>query len=130
MKTHSIEWSPINTENSQIVLNPARQLQRILRLATKTFLAVVPALAVIVGATWLVNQPGEVVYLQALIWALGFVFVGLAVEAESAEMALLHLATGIALPVLAWLSAQVAIELVVVAATLVAAWVAAAILRR
>lgn len=130
MKTHSIEWSPIHTENSQIVLNPARQLQRILSLATKTFLALVPALAVVVGATWLVNQPAEVVYLQALIWALGFVFVGLAVEAESAEMALLHLATGIALPVLAWLSAQVAIELVVVAATLVAAWVAAAILRR
>ena len=86
--------------------------------------------AVVVGATWLVNQPGEVVYLQALLWALGFVFVGLAVEAESAEMALLNLATGIALPVLAWLSAGVAIELAVVAATLVAAWVAAAILRR
>jgi hypothetical protein len=32
--------------------------------------------------------------------------------------------------VLAWLSTEVAIELAVVAATLVAAWVAAAILRR
>jgi hypothetical protein len=130
MKTHSIEWSPIHTGNRQVVLNPARQLQGLLRLATKTFLALVPALAVVVGATWLVNQPGEVVYLQALLWALGFVFVGLAIEAESAEMALLNLATGIALPVLAWLSDQVAIELAVVAATLVAAWVAAAILRR
>ena len=130
MKTHSIEWSPIPTRDSRIVLNPTRQLQGLLRLATRTFLALVPALAIVVGAAWLVTLPNSVLYLQALIAAMGFVFLGLAIESESAEMAILTFATGIALPVLAWLSSHVAVELAIVGATLVAAWVAAAILRR
>jgi hypothetical protein len=71
-----------------------------------------------------------VLYLQVLTWASGFVFLGLAVESESAELSILNLATGIALPVLALLSSRFAVELTIVAAALVAAWVAAAILRR
>jgi hypothetical protein len=38
--------------------------------------------------------------------------------------------TGIALPVLAFLSSRVATELAIVAATLVAAWIVAALVRR
>jgi hypothetical protein len=130
MKTHSIEWSPIHTRDNAALLSPARHLQRFSRLASKAFLALVPALAIVVGAAWLVTLPNAVLYLQVLTWASGFVFLGLAVEAESAELSILNLATGIALPVLALLSSRFAIELTIVAAALVAAWVAAAILRR
>ena len=130
MKTHSIEWSPIQTRERVVALNPARQLQGILRLATKAFFALVPALAIVVGAAWLVTLTDAVLYLQALTWASGFIFLGLAVESESAELSILNLATGIALPVLALLSSRFAVELMIVAAALVAAWVAAAILRR
>jgi hypothetical protein len=58
------------------------------------------------------------------------VFLGLALESESAEVSVLNLVTGLALPALALLSSRIAIEFVIVAATLVAAWVAAGILRR
>jgi len=130
MKTHSIEWSPVVTQNRRIALNPLGQMGNLLALATKALLALVSALALLVAATWLVTLPDQVVYLQATIWAAGFVFIGIAIESESAEAAILGLATGIALPVLAFLSSSVAVEFIVVAATLVAAWIAAAILRR
>jgi predicted branched-subunit amino acid permease len=65
-----------------------------------------------------------------MTWAAGFVFVGLAIESESAEASILSLATGIVLPVLAALSARLAPELLLVAAALIAAWIATAILRR
>jgi len=130
MKTHSIEWSPVVTLNRRIALNPLGQLRNLLALATKASLALVSALALVVAATWLVTLPDQVVYLQATIWVAGFVFIGIAIESESAEAAILGLATGIALPVLAFLSSGVAVEFIVVAATLVAAWIAAAILRR
>lgn len=130
MKTYSIEWPPINLPSSHVILTPVRRLPAVLRLATKAFLALVPALAIIVAATWLVTLPEQVIYLQATIWAAGFVFLGLALESESAEVSILNLATGIALPGLALLSSHIAIEFVIVAATLVAAWAAAGIMRK
>ena len=130
MKTYSIEWTPVISRESHVIINPIRQLPGVLKLATRALLALLPAVAISLGATWLVTLPEHVVFLQAALGAAGFVFFGLALEAESVESSILNLATGIALPVLALLSSQVAIEFAIVAATLVAAWVAAAILRR
>jgi hypothetical protein len=130
MKSHTIEWTPFHTRDSRIVLTSPRPLQGILGLAARGLSATVAALALVVGAAWMVNQPEVVMYLQALTWAGGFVFLALAVEADSPRAALLHLATGITLPILAWLSSREAAELSIVAAALVAAWVFAAILRR
>ena len=126
MKTHTIEWTNINNTATR---NPVGRLNNALSLATKAFLAVVPALAIVVAAAWLVTAPGLVVYLQATLWASGFVFMGLAIDSEKPAPAL-SLATGIALPILAVLSSRVAVEIAIVAAALVAAWVAAAIWRR
>jgi hypothetical protein len=130
MKTHSIEWSSIGAPDSQVVLDPVKQLSKVMSLASRALLALVPALAIVVGAAWLITLPDLALFLQASIWAGGFIFLGLAIEAETAELSILNLATGIALPVLALLSSRAGLELVIVAATLVAAWVAAGILRR
>ena len=89
----------------------------------------VPALALVVASAWLVSMPDLVVYLQATLWASGFVFLGLAIDTEPPANGL-SLLSGIALPVLAVLSSRVAVELAIVATALVAAWVAAAIWRR
>ena len=126
MKTHTIEWTNINNTTAR---NPVGRLNSALSLATKVFLALVPALAIVVAATWLVTAPGLVVYLQATLWASGFVFMGLAIDSEKPAPGL-SLATGIALPILAVLSSRVAVEIAIVAAALVAAWVATAIWRR
>ena len=129
MKTQTIEWTNIDQHNTTTARNPIGSLNSALSQATKVFLALVPALAIVVAATWLIAAPGLVVYLQATLWASGFVFLGLAIDSEKPVPGL-SLATGIALPVLAVLSSRVAVEIAIVAAVLVAAWVAAAIWRR
>lgn len=136
MKTHAIEWSPIQGRDSRIVLNPGyshslpRKLHGVLSLAARALLALAAAAAVVVAAAWLVTLPQFAPYLQAAIWAGGFVFVALAVEADSPLTAILLLATGIAMPALAWLSSRMAVELALVAVALVAVWAAVAIFRR
>ena len=138
MKTHAIEWSHVGQQDNRIALNPTRELPRSLQrsvpgalnLATRALLAVVVAAGLVVAAAWLVTLPAQVVYLQAALWAGGFVFVALAVESDSPLAALLQLAIGIAMPVLAWLSSRMAVELAIVAAVLVAAWAVVAIFRR
>jgi hypothetical protein len=129
MKTQSIEWTNINNRGATITGNPVGRLNSAMSLVTKAFLALVPAVAIVVGAAWLITAPDLVVYLQATLWASGFVFLGLAIDSEK-SVASLSLVTGIALPVLAVLSSRVAVEIAIVAAVLVAAWVAAAIWRR
>ena len=129
MKTHTIEWTNINLHGTTTARNPVGRLNSAMSLATKVFLALVPALAIVVAAAWLITVPDLVVYLQATLWASGFVFLGLAIDSEK-FVAGLSLASGVALPVLAVLSSRVAVEIAIVAAALVAAWVAAAIWRR
>jgi hypothetical protein len=80
----------------------------------------------VIGAAWLVTQQNLVIYLQAALWASGFVFFGLALDLKKAAIGL-SLATGFALPLLAWLSSNVAVEFSIIAVVLVAAWVATAI---
>ena len=129
MKTHSIEWSHSNTSQNLAIMDSASKLNRVLHLAGKGFVALVPALAIIVGAAWAVTVPSLELFLQATIWTSGFVFLGLALESDGATAGL-ALATGLMLPILALLSESVAGEFTIVAAALIAAWIAAAILRR
>lgn len=138
MKTQAIEWSYAERRDGRIAPEPASTLPRslpheldgALSLLSRILLAAVSALVILVGTAWLVTLPQHVLYLQAAIWAGGLVFVALAVESDSPLAATLQLATGIALPVLAWLSSRMAVELAIVAAALVAAWAVAAILKR
>lgn len=126
----AIEWPTFHTRDSHTVLTSPRPLHGILGMTAKVLLALAPALALVVGAAWLASAPHLVVYLQVLAWTGGFVFLALAVEADSPYDAIANLALGLALPLLAWLSSRFAVELVIVAAALVAVWVGAAILRR
>ena len=130
MKTQAIEWNEQIAAPKSGTLNPAKKLNSATRLLDRCFLAAAPALALIVGAALLVSMPDLVVYLQAALWASGFVFFGLALDSEKATLGLLNLATGIAVMALALLSSYFAVELLIVAVTIVAAWVATAILRR
>ncbi len=126
MKTHSIALPRIDSTSKSRAMEPARKLSHVLCIASKAFVAAVPALTLVVGAAWLITVPELVLYLQATLWALGFVFLGLAIDSEKPGN-FLALATGITLPVLAMLSSFVAVEIAVVAAALVAAWIAALI---
>lgn len=112
------------------LLAQARGLEIVAMLATRAAVALIPALAIVVAAALAVTTPGMAVYLQAALWASGFLFIALAMESDSPADAGINLVVGIALPVLTWLSARLAPELAVAAAALVAAWVAVAIVKR
>jgi len=86
------------------------------------------ALAVIVGAAWLIAAPDLAAYLQAFLWGAGFIFLGIAVDAPR-PVSTLALVTGLALPSLAMISSQVAVEIAIVAVAILAAWTALAIWR-
>lgn len=108
----------------------ARGLEILATLTTRAAVALVPALAIVVAAALAVANPDLAIYLQAALWTGGFLFIALAMESDSPLGAILNFGIGIALPVLSLLSAQVAAELAVAAAALVAAWVAVAVFRR
>lgn len=128
MKAQTIEWTNPDHSPGMARYNPVAALNTVMQLAARGFLALVPALAIVVAAAWLVAAPDLVVYLQATLWASGFVFLGLAIDTEAPANGL-SLLTAIALPVLTLLSAQLAVELAVAAATLVAVWLAITIWR-
>ncbi len=128
MRTQTIEWFQNDLPSKTAIAGSVRTLNRILCLAAKGFTALVPALAIVVGTAWAITLPGLEQFLQASLWASGFVFLALAIDSEKPTIGWL-LATGIALPVLALLSSFVAGEFAIVAAVIVAAWMAAATLR-
>jgi hypothetical protein len=109
------------------LLAQARGLEIVAALATRLAVALLPALAIVIGSVLAVSTPGMEVYLQALLWTGGFLFYGRAFDAGRPHVAALLVVTGIAVQALAWVSDRLAPELAVAAATLVAAWVAAII---
>lgn len=129
MKARAIEWTVTEQGTRLNAGNTVATLNSTLRLAARGFMALIPALSLVVASAWLVTAPDLVVYLQATLWASGFVFLGLAIDTEPPANGL-SLLSGIALPVLAMLSSRLAVELAIVATALVAAWIAAAIWRR
>ena len=128
MRTQTVEWFQNDLPSETAIAGSVRTMNRILCLAAKGFTALVPALAIVVGTAWAITLPGLEQFLQASLWASGFVFLALAIDSEKPTIGWL-LATGIALPVLALLSSFVAGEFAIVAAVIVAAWMAAATLR-
>jgi len=129
MKSHAIEWTHLENTGRSPIINPAKNIDSATRLVSRGFLALVPALVLIVGSAWLITIPSLVIFLHATIWTSGLVFFGLALDSNKATVAL-SIATGFALPALALLSSNVSLEFSVVAATIVAAWLAVAVWRR
>jgi hypothetical protein len=124
MKTHAIEWSSLEGHDAARRAVSTVGIARALKLAARALLAVLPAAATVVAAAWLAAAPDTAVYLQATLWASGFVFLGLAFDGP-ARLSTLYIATGIGLPLLALLSSGVATEFAIVAAAWGATWIAA-----
>ena len=124
----NIEWPTAKAASSSKTWDTNLPLNRVTHFSTRLLLAAVPALGMIVAASWAIGSEGTAAVLQAAMWASGFVFLALAIETRKASFSALLL-TGLALPVLALMSAHVATEFAIVAATLVAGWTVAAIFK-
>ncbi|MGH8035257.1 MAG: hypothetical protein ACREO9_08540, partial [Lysobacterales bacterium] len=103
-------------------------VKTLLRLGPRLLLAAVPVSAILAGSAWAIGSFNSAIVLQAMNWVAGFIFLALAMETRKPNFEGLLL-TGLALPVLALLSANVTVEFAIVGAALVAGWVAAAILK-
>lgn len=129
MKAHSIEWSQPEPYENSIDLESIWRINDALSWAARVFVALVPAMALVVAAVWVVSLPQWILYFQVSVWAMGFVFLGLALDSRRFSISGLHILSGLALFLLAWLSRNLGGEFLIVAAVLVAAWVAAALFR-
>ena len=129
MKSHSIEWTFSDLTASAPRSRPVVRFHGLNRLVSRTLVAALPALAIVLAAVWLASTPALAIYLQATLWASGFLFFGLALDAGH-RTAVAALLSGIALLLLAYLSSSVAIEFAIIAAAIAAAWTATAVFRR
>lgn len=143
MKSQSINWSINQTHSnnvgshlqgnnkpdsavvSQLVSSTIESItQHVVRASIATMVVV----AILIAAIWASEFLAASGLVQAMIWASGFVFLALAVEARAAHFKPL-LATGLGLAVLALLSTAESMEFTILAAVLIAAWSAWAILQ-
>ena len=122
MKAHSIDWSHLEPYENSLDLKAAQRLAGVLTIGGRVFRAVVPAMAIIMAAAWLIAQPALLLYLQVSVWSAGFVFLALALDSLPARTAALHLISGLAMFALAAFSGNGASELLVVGAAVVAVW--------
>jgi hypothetical protein len=130
MKTHTLEWTDISTTDKAVRSALLPRLDASIRMAARLLFAAVPVSLLVVGAAWAITVPQFAMILEAAVWASGFLFLALAVESGPDAKFGWAIASGLVLPVLAVLSSRVAGEFLVVAAVVLATWVAVLILKR
>jgi hypothetical protein len=129
MKTHALNW---RCDTWFLKRKAAWTLKldtgKTLRAVLLILAAILPAALVSIATLWAISA-GAAQFVSALYWAGGFIFLALMVENEDGYRT--YLATsGLGLMTLAWLSSRVAPEFGVLAGFLVAAWLAAPVVRR
>ena len=127
MKAQSIQWTTSPANRQLLAKTGGKGLVSLTRIITKSFIATVGALAVLAGTAVVVSMPQFDNYLQASLWALGLIFLALAVETRKP---LAYAISGLVLPAIALLSYNVATEWAMVAAAVLAAWVVYAVYRK
>ena len=90
--------------------------------------AVTAATTVVMLSIWLAGMEINNI-LGAAIWGVGFLFLGLALDNRE-PTALLQLATGVTLLIMAWLQNTVSPDFIIVSGVLVAIWVATTVFKR
>ena len=128
MKTYALNYQPeipaVLTKNRGSNLDSGSVLQVVLLILAATL----PVAVVTVLTLWAVSI-GALEYAAALYWTSGFIFLALMLENENGHQAILA-GSGISVMMLAWLSSRVAPEFGILAGFLLAAWVAAPVVRR
>jgi hypothetical protein len=148
-QTHEINWSASNTQAGNRSTTPARKgftvvqshsptaigtaalaavLSSSLQKAAKAAIATLAMSAILLAAAWVSEALASSGVAQAMIWASSFVFLALAVD-SSYPRSLPLLGTGAVLGVLALLGSPDHPEFTILAAAVIAAWIAWTILR-
>ena len=129
MKTQTATFRAIETTRGHFLPDLRQQTTALTQRLLRGLLAGASAMALLVAAIWAASDPSLATYLAVGIWGAGFVFFALAVDAGSRWSVPLVL-SGMTLPALAVLGDHIAAEFSMLAAVIVAAWLAAWIYRR
>ena len=86
------------------------------------------AVAIVLLSVWVAGLEFSTI-IDAGIWGVGLIFLGLAVDNDE-PIAFLQLTSGIVLLALAWLQYSVSADYIIVSGVVVAAWVAFAMFKR
>jgi hypothetical protein len=130
MNTQSIYQPQFFNPTSTGPRGPVTALYLYAHLAAKGFTAVALCLVLLTGSIWAITEPEFTPYLQALNWSASFVFLAIAFDAQRSSIALMALATGIAVQIFTGLSAHFGPGFVLLGTPLMAAWLTMAIFRR
>jgi hypothetical protein len=127
MDTRSVNWT-----HGRPCVEPGipatLKLNRALSEAAGMLAFALCALAVIAATGWAISLPALIPFVQASVWAGGFVFLGLALDSGESSFGL-YLLSGFGLLGLALLSSFVAPEFLVLGSALSAAWLTAKVYR-
>ena len=127
MKTFT---TPIQ-ENRKALAAAGQQIIPAVLVSSREILAVLSAAtaatAIVLLSVWVAGMEVTDI-VGATTWGLAFIFIGLAVDNRE-PTAILQLATGIALVVLAWLQGSISADFTIASGVLVASWLAAVIFR-
>jgi hypothetical protein len=127
MKAQSINWTSTSGIGSSVGQSTAQRLASLTMMVGKAFTATVGGLAVLVGMAVAISMPQFDNYVLAGLWAAGFIFLALAIEARKP---LAFAVTGLALPAIALASYSWATEWAMTAAAILAAWLVYAVYRK
>ena len=122
----SSEYLQVDAPGRTSITPVVKKLASALHQAAKVISIPALTMAIVAGVFETIMTPGLEIILQAGLFVSGFLFLALAVDAEKASTGWLLAATGIALPVLAWLSTDGSRAFTFAAVLLIALWVTAA----
>lgn len=129
METLSLRWFSPTTRRAQHSATFAVHPMEIARQALRWSVAGSVAMALTLVATWAAITPAVDQFLAAGLWASGFVFFALALEVGIRKI-VPYVLTGLALPVLAVMGMELAAGFSILAAAVIAVWLAVWIGRR
>jgi hypothetical protein len=130
MNTQSIYQPQIFNPTSTGPRGSATALYNYAHNVAKGFTAIALCLVLLTASIWAITEPGFTQYLQALNWSVSFVFLAIAFDTQRSSVALMALATGIAVLVFTGLSAHFYPGFVLLGTPLMAVWLTMAIFKR
>lgn len=123
MESLSLRWFTSGKRSAESAVTFTVHPAEITRALARWSLAATAAVFTVLLSTWAAITPSIDQYLGAALWAGGFVFFALAIEVGIRKI-LPYIFTGLALPVLAVLGAEVAVEFSILAGAILAGWLA------
>lgn len=130
MNTQTIHWEGCLEQSNARPRDPVNRLVRYVYPVTKAVIAFTAGLALLVGSICAISEPGLAMYMQAFTWSASFAFFAVSIESSKPTVSLLAVATGIAIQLIAVLSAHVGAGLTILSALLMSVWLSIAIYKR